>query len=44
MSYQSESFEDRIVRLLGPSLTDPERTKMILARWAKVRREKEANP
>jgi hypothetical protein len=39
MNYDSETLADRIVRLLGPQLRNPERTKEILARLSSEARE-----
>jgi hypothetical protein len=32
MSYAAETFQDRVVRLLGASLRNPEKTRELLAR------------
>ena len=39
MSYHSETFEDRIVRLLSPQLRDPARTRELLSRLTAEQRE-----
>jgi hypothetical protein len=39
MSYQHETFEDRVVRLLGTQLRNPEKTKTLLARLSSEQRE-----
>ena len=39
MSYQTETFEDRVVRLLGTQLRNPEKTKTLLARLSEQQRE-----
>jgi hypothetical protein len=39
MNYTNETFEDRVVRLLGASLKSPEKTREILTRLSSETRE-----
>jgi hypothetical protein len=39
MSYQHETFEDRVVRLLGTQLRNPEKTREVLSRLSSEQRE-----